>query len=307
MSFIERAVEHLKPDGPVPDAHGGEQVARKSDDEARGPFDGVRCREDGVIRIDRALLRAEGVIGPESEEYRISEEYRLIKRPLLRMVAEGKSPERNNVVSVSSALPGDGKTFTCINLALSLAVERDREIVLIDGDVAKRHLTRIFDLDEAEGLLDAASADRTDLSRIMWRTDLPSLCVVPAGSRHIEATEILSSKRAASVMNALGADPRRIVLIDTAPLLAASEATAIVSIAGQVLLVVKAGETPQDALGTAIEMIPEEKPIALVLNQVLSGQGGRYGGYYDYDSYDRYGGSGAKESNNTSPRRTIGT
>jgi exopolysaccharide/PEP-CTERM locus tyrosine autokinase len=237
--------------------------------------------------MDIATLRAAGVVGPEDEERRIAEEYRLIKRPLLKATASNDSGTLNNVIVITSAVPGEGKTFTSINLALSLALERDIQVVLVDGDVAKRDITHVFGLDEEPGLLDAARDTSVGLEQAILRTDVASLFVIPAGSRHLEATEILASERTVMLLAQLAAEPRRIVLIDSPPLLATTEAGVLASLAGQVVMVVKASETPQNVVTSAIETIAEDKPLSLVLNQVLSVPERHYGYYYGGYGYGR--------------------
>ena len=288
MSFIERALQQLKP---APDAAPAEQAkpvvqaTRPTVPASAGLA--MPCRADRVTRFDRAALRSAGVIGPENEERRIAEEYRLIKRPLLAAIAKNDTGPLGNVIVVTSALPGEGKTFTSINLALSLAAERDLQVVIIDGDVARRDVSHLLGLDEEPGLLDAVGATGMRLEQVLLRTDIPSLFVMPAGNQHLEATEILASERTVSLLTQLASEPRRVVLIDSPPLLATTEAGVLASLAGQVLLVVKASETPQNVVMSAIETIAEDKPVSLVLNQVLSVPERHYGYYYGGYGYGR--------------------
>lgn len=294
MSFIERALEQMKQEAAAaPTAPLAQPVAQRADRraeqlEAPAPATTIRpmpSRSDRLVRIDLSALRAAGVIAPENEERRLAEEYRIIKRPLLNAMTGEGALNRCNVVVVTSAVPGEGKTFTSINLALSLALERNREVVLIDGDVAKRHITHLFGLDEEPGFLDVGGASARDFDEVILKTDYPSLYVLPAGNQNLEATEILASERTSSMLAALASEPRRIVLIDSPPLLVTSEAGVLTSIAGQVVLVVRASETPQDIVVRAVESIADEKPVSLVLNQLLTvpERGyGYYGGYGDY-------------------------
>jgi exopolysaccharide/PEP-CTERM locus tyrosine autokinase len=288
MSFIERALEQLKPEparAPIEPARPAVQKARPATPAIAGPS--MPCRTDRTVHLDLGVLRAAGEIGPEDEEHRIAEEYRLIKRPLLKATARDDSGNLNNVVVITSAVPGEGKTFTSVNLALSLALERDLQVVLIDGDVAKRDITHLLGLDKEPGLLDAAGDVTVGLEQTVLRTDVPSLFVIPAGSQHLEATEILASERTAALLKHLAAEPRRIVLIDTPPLLATTEAGVLASLAGQVVMIVKASETPQNVVTSAIETIAEDKPVSLVLNQVLSVPERHYGYYYGGYGYGR--------------------
>lgn len=309
MSFIERAVEQLQQEkaaAPAPPEQPAaqpppqvasrpveprvERRARSAEPAAPGQIlRNVPSRTDRILAIDRLALRAAGVIGPEDEERRLAEEYRLIKRPLLKAITGDAATKSGNLIVITSAVPGEGKTFTSINLALSLSLERNREVVLIDGDVAKRDITRLFRLDDEPGLLDAGGAEQRELSDTILRTDVSSLYVMPAGNRHVEATEILASERMSSMLAGLAAEPRRIVLIDSPPLLVTSEAGVLTSLAGQVVLVVKASDTPQEIVLRAIETIAEDKPVSLVLNQVLSLPERSYGHYGYYGDYGHYG------------------
>lgn len=239
----------------------------------------LRTRGDRVVNIDLHCLRAAGALAPDSEERRLAEEYRIIKRPLLKTMAQGQSGDVRNLVAITSALPGEGKTFTSINLALSLAMERGREVVLVDGDSAKRHLTEILSLGSEPGLLDVGGQD-IEIDQVLLRTDIPSLYILPAGTPHAEATEILRSERTLEVLRTLAADPRRIVLIDSAPMLVTSDAGVLASVAGQVVLVVKASDTPQEVVMRAVEAVADDKPVSLILNQVLSAPERHYGYYY---------------------------
>jgi exopolysaccharide/PEP-CTERM locus tyrosine autokinase len=239
------------------------------------------------VRIELGAMRDAGVIAPEAEERRIAEEYRIIKRPLLKAMTGDDAPKLSNVLVVTSAVPSEGKTFTSINLALSLAREHNREVVLVDGDVAKRHITHLFGLDDEPGLLDAGTAGGPDFEDLILRTDIPSLYLLPAGNQHLEATEILRSERTASLLAALASEPRRIVLIDSPPLLVTSEAGVLTSLAGHVIVVVKASETPQQVVEQAIAVIADDKPVSLVLNQVVSMPDRHYGYYGYYGDYGR--------------------
>lgn len=311
MSFIERALNQTKnvarreqPTEPVVVSEG--QVAPASPGQAmqhgmasQSGISQIACRADLRVRIDISRLRAAGVLAPEDEEHRVAEEYRAIKRLLLRSMAENQSSIRPNLVIVTSAVPGEGKTFTAINLALSLARERDREVVLIDGDVAKRHITQLLELDDEEGLLDLGGIEGRDFEHAVLKTDIPSLYVLPAGNENVEATEILHSDRIALLLHSLASDRRRILLIDSPPLLATSEAGVLGQLAGQIIMIVKASDTPREIVQRAIEMIPDEKPIGLVLNQVLSPPERAYG--YYYGSYRYAGRDAARSAEGTIP------
>jgi protein-tyrosine kinase len=237
------------------------------------------------VRIDRLRLRAAGFVPDENQERRFADQYRRIKRPILMQVqvlTAARAPGARFVL-MASALPGDGKTFTSINLALSIARERDVSVLVMDADVAKPHISRIFGIDQEPGLLDALADDNLDIESLVLPTDVPGLSVLPAGRRHEAATELLASARMDQVITRLTArDPRRIVLLDSPPLLLSSESRALVQIAGQVVLVVRAGGTPRQAVEEAIGYIGEGKPLGLILNQSMLALSE---GYYGYGSY----------------------
>lgn len=305
MSLIERALERMKHERstrkgspPAPDPSSAEtlapaEVAARTATQAPAgiEFEQLPCRSDRLAVIDVAALRAAGVLAPREEERRLAEEYRIIKRPLLKAISQGDAGQQRNIVAITSALPGEGKTFTSVNLALSLALERGRQVVLVDGDVAKRHVSELFGLNGQPGLLDLGGEDSgSTLESTLVKADLPSLYILPAGTPHSEATEILRSESTAALLARLAADPRRIVLVDLPPLLVTSEAGVLASIAGQVVIVVKASETPQEVVVRAAEAITEDKPVSLVLNQVLSSPEHHYGYYYGGYGYSyRYG------------------
>jgi exopolysaccharide/PEP-CTERM locus tyrosine autokinase len=237
------------------------------------------------VRIDRMRLRAAGFVPDENQERRFADQYRRIKRPILmqvQLLTAAHAPGARFVL-MASALPGDGKTFTSINLALSIARERDVSVLIMDADVAKPHISRIFGIDQEPGLLDALADDELDIESLVLPTDVPGLSMLPAGRHHEAATELLASARMGQVITRLTArDPRRIVLLDSPPLLLSSESRALVQIAGQVVLVVRAGATPRRAVQEAIGYIGEGKPLGLVLNQSLLALSE---GYYGYGSY----------------------
>ena len=306
MSLIEQAVELLqRTNAQRPAEPAAERVPQPVSQLPHRPKDSpvseapaehstMPCRSDRTIRIDVPALRAAGLVAPQDEERQLAAEYRMIKRPLLAGMTGEDRLRLGNILVVTRALPGEGKTFTAINLALSLALERDRQVVLVDGDVAKAHLTHVFGLDGEPGLLDLGAIG-CDLDETIVRTDYPSLYVLPAGNKNAEATEILRSERTTSLLASLASDPRRIVLIDSPPLLVTSEAGVVTSLAGQVVVVIKAAETPRDAVMRALENITEEKPVSLVLNQADAVHVHGYG-YYGRYSYGRPDGTMEKRS-----------
>ena len=236
------------------------------------------------LTIDVNALRGDGYLPELSKDRQFSDQYRRIKRPLIEKALSGEAAGGEpRIIVVTSAVPGDGKTFTSINLALSMALERDISILLVDSDVAKHHITDIFGLRQRKGLLDALTDESLDPEALVVATSSRGLSILPAGTRVEGTAELVSSKRMRQIVTTLCArNPRRILLLDSPPLLITNESRALVKIAGQVVLVVRAGETPRHAVRAAIDMVDEKQAGGLILNQVKVGF---TEGYYGYGAY----------------------
>lgn len=232
--------------------------------------------------IDRASLSKLGMLVPGGPVTPLAEEFRLVKRQLLltaRAVA-GADAQRARMILVCSANPDEGKTFCAINLAISMAAEKDAEILLVDADFAKPDILDRLGLPEGPGLLDAL-AGSVDVEDCILDTDVPQLCVLPAGAKSDTDTEMLASDRARQILDGLAAaNPRRIVIFDSPPALAASPAGVLALHAGQVMLVVRADRTSESDLREATAMLDGCEHIQLLLNAVSFQPGGRRFGYY---------------------------
>lgn len=286
MSLVEQALKKLQA------ARGGVAPQSEPRIETRAapltPVEAARsaplpARPARIVVVDRPALRAAGVLPADVEERRITQEFRQVKRPLVaNALGRGATQMQNgHLIMLASALPGDGKTFTSVNLALSIALEKDVRIVLVDADVAKPHISRIFNVQNEPGLLDVLRDETLDVESVILNTDVPNLCILPAGRPSETATELLASERMVEVVARLGAaDRQRIVLFDSPPLLLTTESRALASVVGQIVLVVSAGVTPQKAVFDAIDLLGEGKSIGLVLNQCDDGGAPGYYNYY---------------------------
>jgi exopolysaccharide/PEP-CTERM locus tyrosine autokinase len=242
-----------------------------------------------VATIDRGMLAENGMIVPGAPVGPLAEEFRLIKRQLnitRARVAEGPMPDKARTVLICSARPEDGKTFCAVNLALSMAAERDTEVLLVDADVAKPDVLRRLGLDDGPGLLDAIADGYLDVETLVRKTDVGGLSVLPAGTGIATDTELLASARTKAVIaRLLDANPRRIVIFDSPPALAASPASILAMLVGQVMLIVRADRTPESELRQAVSLLDGCEHIALVLNAVSFVPGGhRFGTYYGQES-----------------------
>ncbi|MFK8017451.1 MAG: XrtA-associated tyrosine autokinase [Gammaproteobacteria bacterium] len=305
MSIVEKAVgkhqqdnskkKASRPRPPVAD----EGSARLLPVEEEGDSDFGRAiplpGEDGrigkdLLVLDFEQLREASIVPPEELAPNLANEFRRIKRPLIKN-AFGKGEEQieqGNLIMLCSALSGEGKTFTSMNLAMSVALERERTVLLIDADVAKPHISRALSLDKRKGLMDLL-VDRTlDIGEVLVQTDMPGLRVLPAGTQHEYATELLASERMEELMTEIaGRYQNRIVILDSPPLLQTSEAQVLTGLVGQVVVVVHAGSTPQSAVEGALELVDPTKHVSLILNKSRISTGGDsyYGGYYGQDGY----------------------
>jgi len=236
------------------------------------------------LALDVNALRAGGYLPETTKDRQFADQYRRIKRPLIEKALSGDDAGGEpRIIMVASAVPGDGKTFTSINLAVSMALERDISILLVDSDVAKHHITDIFELRQRKGLLDALTDESLDPESLVVPTSSRGFSILPAGTRVDGTAELVSSNRMRQIVTTLCArNPRRILLLDSPPLLITNEGRSLVKIAGQVVLVVRAGETPRHAVKAAVDMIDEKQAGGVILNQVKVGF---TEGYYGYGAY----------------------
>ncbi|MBA3997539.1 MAG: chromosome partitioning ATPase [Candidatus Accumulibacter sp.] len=309
MSLIEQAAKRLEelrlagvaipeaatpPGPPPPELLPSEAVAATPPAPARHP------RSDEVaaplpatgdsgpsrrVELDLAALSASGIIRPDAPRSQVADEYRVIKRPLIaNAMGKGAAPIANgNLIMVTSALPGEGKSFTAANLAMSIAMELDNTVMLVDADVSRPSLLRMMGLPPAPGLLDILVDESIDLRQVLLRTNVEKLSILPSGTQHARATELLASDAMARLLEDMASRySDRIIIFDSPPLLVTTEARVLASHMGQVVVVVKAEGTAQGDVKHALAAI-EGCPVKLMLlNQAKSGPQGSYGYGYGY-------------------------
>ncbi|WP_066481168.1 MULTISPECIES: exopolysaccharide biosynthesis protein [unclassified Sphingomonas] len=234
--------------------------------------------------IDRARLAEQGMLVPGGPVDVLAEEFRLAKRQLLltARAAAGKNADRARMVLVCSARPNEGKTFCATNLAISMAAERDVEILLVDADLAKPDILDRLGIDAGPGLLDVLNDSALDAESCVIETDIPKLSVLGAGTRSANDTELLASERARRVLDALAtANPDRIVIFDSPPILSASPASVLALHVGQAMMVVRADRTTESDIRQAVALLDGCEHVQLLLNAAtfMSGDG-RFGSYY---------------------------
>ncbi len=228
-------------------------------------------------------LASRGFLVPGQSDDMKAEEYQHIKRRLLGNMVAGmmESAMPSNLVMITSSVPSEGKTFTTINLAISIAMEMDRTVLVIDSDIIKSDLTRLFGAQDRLGLFDLLSRDDLTVPDVLIRTNIPKLVLMPAGRIRDVVSEKLASEAMRRLAVELGTRYRdRVVLFDCPPILATSGAVALAPYVGQILMVVEAGKTTHETLRQAVETMSHTTITGLVLNKSKEARAG--GGYYGY-------------------------
>jgi protein-tyrosine kinase len=300
MSLIEKAAErlaqlrqagdepvHLEPHEAPPSAAASARPAQPPPQVTRPvpPAPAPQPAHGRRVDIDLARLARIGMVTPDHPRSPIAEEFRVIKRPLLRN-AEGKGAAmigNRNLIMVSSALPGEGKSFTAINLAVSIAMEMDHTVLLVDADVSRPAVLQRLGLEPQKGLMDVLTGG-AELSEVLLRTNVEKLSILPAGMPHQRATELLASESMNRMLDEMATRyAERVIIFDSPPLLVTTEARELATHMGQVVLVVEADRSTHGTVKQALAAI-ENCPIKLlVLNKAAEGGPGGYYGYgYGY-------------------------
>lgn len=236
------------------------------------------------VEIDLELLARNGIVVPSAPRSQLADQFRVVKRPLLQNAAgKGAAPvAQGNLIMVTSALPGEGKTFTALNLAMSIATELDHTVMLVDAEVSRPAVLKNLGLGEGPGLLDLIDGT-VPMHEALLRTNVAKLSILPSGTPHARATEMLASegmRRLLADMATRYAD--RIIIFDSPPLLMTTESRVLATLMGQVVVVVQAGRTKQSDVQAALDTI-EACPVRLMLlNQAYAAPEAGYGYGYGY-------------------------
>jgi protein-tyrosine kinase len=240
------------------------------------------------VEIDLDALAEAGFVTPRAQRSQLADEFRVIKRPIIKNARDrgGVRGERANLVMVTSAIPSEGKSFVAFNLAMSIALEVDSTALLVDADVANPGLMRLTGLPPAsKGLLDLLTDPDIKLHDVLLRTNVEKLTLLPAGTAHGRATEMLASETMASLLREMAArHPDRIIVFDSPPLLATTEARALASHMGQIIMIVEADRTTQALVKHALETIESCPVVMMVLNKARRPEIGSYYGHSYYSS-----------------------
>lgn len=291
-SLVERAAEKLRlveQGFALPNSPANNVVSDQLDESAPSrPQQGTPGHEDGQLaRIDPAKGKSLGMFLPKNAPSRTLEEFRIIKRSMLANYhALQEAGEKNaNVILVTSATPDEGKTFVALNLALSFALDRDLDVLLIDTDFRRSSISDLFSLGSERGLI-AALNDPTIRARdLLVPTDIQRLSIIPGGESKSKNIDLLASKRMRQIVAEVAWRRKdRIVIFDAPPVLATSDASVLAAYAGQIAFVMAANKTSKSAAIEAIGLLQACPHIGIILNKVRYQFGAFSFGKY-FDSY----------------------
>jgi protein-tyrosine kinase len=249
------------------------------------PIKSNKVVSNAKIVLDLEMLAQKGFVSTDARRQMINEEYRVIKRKLLDNAFGplSRSLKNSNIIMVTSARQGEGKTFTAINLALSIALEQDKTVLLVDADVLRPNVMKTLELKNEQGLMEYLLGEKEDISEVMCRTNLDKLRIITAGKSHHLSAELLASERMfAAVEEFANRYTDRIVIVDTPPLLGVNETTILANLAGQALVVTEEFKTKLDDIENAVKHLKPEMAIGFIVNKTeqVNLEGGGYGYYY---------------------------
>ena len=300
MSIIEQAAQRLeqlrKAGIEVPEsgyvrgepARSAPPLAPHRESPVRPPLDATSTASRRVSRhvdIDLNRLRLAGLVTPDTPRSRIADEFRVIKRPLISNT-QGRSAApiaRANLIMVTSSVPNEGKSFVALNLAMSISMEIDNTVLLVDGDVVAPSLPKMLGLPASKGLIDLLIDPQLDVSDTLLRTNIDRLAILPAGTRHERASELLASDAMGRLIEDLASRyPDRIIIFDSPPLLATTESRVLAAHMGQIVLVVRADGTSRGTVMESVKMLEQCPVVATVLNGASESE---VGSYYESPEY----------------------
>lgn len=284
-SLIERAAARLAAESRGPR---GARTAAATSGTVGTELRPSRAEEGGasdVVRLDLDRLEQAGYLTPSRMRTRLAEEIRQVKRNVVQTFWY-QEVERSNLIMVSSASPGEGKSFISLNLAISLACEVDFHVLLVDADFERPVVFDRLGIANEKGLMDLLKDESIDMSAIIKRTNIERLSLIGPGSRHDMSTELLASQRMLQITQEM-ADryPDRLIIFDTPPLLACSEPAVLAELMGQAVLVVEADRTPREMIEKSLALVPGSCKVGIVLNKSRPGLGNEAYGYYGYKGY----------------------
>ncbi len=237
---------------------------------AMQPHGDASRRSTHTVELDLMRMHESGLVTAAGGRTALVEDFRIIKRPLIKRAFGARKPGDNpgNLIMITSSLPGEGKTFCAINLAMSIAMELDHTVLLVDADVARPSVLRTLGLPAQRGLMDILLDDNVDMADVMLRTNVNTLSILPAGTSSPRATELLASHMMKNLVNEIANRyPDRIVIFDSPPLLLTSESHVLASNMGQIVLVVESERTTQHAVKESLRQLDGLSNVNLIYNK----------------------------------------
>jgi protein-tyrosine kinase len=238
------------------------------------------------ISVDAVSLERAGMVDWSRTRTRISEEFRLVQRQILRTAfGPGAEPGFSNLLLVTSARPGEGKSFMSTNLAGSIARQGDHHVLLVDADSKRDSICYSLGLAQARGLLDLAANPKLDPAPLIVKTPIERLSILPVGRERERSAELFSTKEMTRQIQSLGrryAD--RLLILDAPPCLSTSDPAVLAQVVGQILFVVEADRTQRDEIEASLDLIQACPTITLVLNKQQISSRYTFGAYSSYYS-----------------------
>lgn len=240
--------------------------------------------QEGFFELNLQRLDERGFVSVNSQRKLINEEFRAIKRKLLNNAfgAISKTLTNSNIIIVTSSKPGEGKTFTAVNLALSIALEQDKTVLLVDADVLKPNVSKTLEVPEHDGLMEFLLGEKDNIAEVLYKTNVDKLRVIPAGRTHHLSAELLASEKMLNIVNEFATRYNdRIVIVDAPPLLGINETAILANLAGQAVIVTEEGRTKLTDIDKAVSQLNPEMAIGFVVNKSQNANNEDHGyGYY---------------------------
>ena len=241
-------------------------------------------KEKEILTLNGERLTERGFLFGSDSAHHIQEEFRYIKRKLINNAhgPASKTLRHSNLIMVTSSNPNEGKTFISINLALSIALEQEKTVLLVDADVLRPSIHRELEFDLKQGLLEYLLEEVPDLSKVIYNTNVPNLKIIPAGKPHHLTNELLASTKMADLAKELAERyPDRIVIFDSPPILGVTETPVLSSLVGQAVIVVEESKTKLTDIKSAVQQLDEDIAVGFVMNKTVRSKKDAYG-YYGY-------------------------
>lgn len=223
-----------------------------------------------TIKIDLLRLESKGFISKDGSRHGVNEQFRSIKRTLLKSVdTPGKdSKKSNNMIMVTSVRPNEGKTFNSINLALSIAFEKDKTVLLIDADVIKPSINKVLEFEPVKGIVEYLRGEFDDIGEAILSTNIKNLKIIPAGKPVNLTNELLASDRMRKLTQELSERySDRVIIFDSPPLLDVTETPIIANLMDQAVIVVEENVTSLSELKSATTDIDPDLPVGVIINK----------------------------------------